>query len=176
VSPGAIAIAQQERKNHPDLRIQFQVADVMHLPLEPSAFDVVCMSGSLSCIDVPCVMQCVHRYLKPDGAFIAIDTYGYNPFLNLKRIINYYFLKKTTKKTLHSIPKKETLSLIASGFETVTIDFYGIFAFVGALVRPLLGKGYTTRLVDALDAPFPFLKKYAFKFVLFAHNKKQHGG
>ncbi len=91
------------------------------------------MSGSLSYLKLEVLLDKVSRWLKPEGCFIVVDTYGYNPLFNLKRRLNL-IVKHTTAQTVRGISKKETIMKIQSCFETTEIKFYGIFSFVGPLL------------------------------------------
>ena len=123
------------------------------------------MSGSLSYVDVNVVLGKIRKWLKPEGSFICVDTYWYNPFFNAKRWFNYLFGKRT-KQTLLGIPKKDTIERIRCCFRETEVNFFGIFAFIGPFLKPLIGDNKTAKLVNFLDRKFSFAKRYAFKFVL----------
>ncbi|MDR0393371.1 MAG: class I SAM-dependent methyltransferase [Puniceicoccales bacterium] len=164
-----IAVKELEKRQLPNLR--FEVGDVERCQFEDGFFDMICMSGSLSYLNLDVVLGKICRWLKPDGAFIAVDTYGYNPLFNLKRQLNYWF-HYTTKQTVAGVPKKPTLDKIRSRFQSFEIEYCGTFAFMGPVLRYLIGETYTAKWVDKLDEVFPFLKKYAFKFVFCAKGPK----
>jgi ubiquinone/menaquinone biosynthesis C-methylase UbiE len=170
-SPESIQVAVKglEKRQLPNLR--FEVGDAEQCQFEDGFFDMICMSGSLSYFDVDIIGDKICRWLKPDGAFIAVDTYGHNPLFNLKRKINY-LLGTRVKQIILGIPKKPTLDKIRSRFQSFEVEYCGTFAFMGPFLRYLIGESYTAKWVDKLDEVFPFLKKYAFKFVFCAQGPK----
>jgi len=170
ISPESIRICQEHLLETPGLNIAFRTSDVESLELVPQSYDLICMSGSLSYLNVGRLLQCIKSWLKPDGSFIVVDTYGYNPIFNLKRKLNFIF-KKTTKQTVLGIPKKEELEAISSCFKKVDIEYFGIFAFIGPFLKYVVGESLTAKIIDGLDKYFPFLKKYSFKFVLRARDE-----
>ena len=66
-----------------------EVADMEKLPFNNESFDVVCSAGSLSYGDNDTVLNEIHRVLKPDGAFIAIDSLNNNPIYRFNRYMHY---------------------------------------------------------------------------------------
>lgn len=172
ISPESIEICQKHLQECPNDQLTFKVADVESLELPEAEFDLICMSGSLSYVDLEQLLNNIKKWLKPKGTFVVVDTYGYSPIFNLKRRLNYWF-KKTTKQTVLGIPKKDTIDAIKACFETTEVNYYGTFAFIGPFLKYIIGEKMTKKVVDNLDKCFSFLKKYAFKFVLCANNLKK---
>lgn len=172
ISPESINVCKKQlEKNHIE-NLFFEVRDAEKLNFPESFFDVVCMSGSLSCIDVELILSNIKKWLKPNGSFIVVDTYGYNPIFNLKRRFNC-LLKQRTVNTVNNIPKKATIDAIKSCFKKTEVNYFGTFAFIGPFLKYIIGESMTKKVVDSLDKCFPFLEKYAFKFVLCANNPKK---
>ena len=166
ISAESIEICRKQLVRYPNPDdLTFLVSDVETLELPEKSFDIICMSGSLSCIDLDVILEKIKRWLKPEGSFVCVDTYGYNVFFNVKRKLNYLFGKRT-KQTVCGIPKEDTIARISRCFKKTEVNFFGIFAFVGPFLKPLIGDDKTARFVNFLDRRFSFLKKYAFKFVL----------
>lgn len=172
ISPESIEICQKHLQECPNDQLVFKVADVESLELPEAEFDLICMSGSLSYVDLEQLLNNIKKWLKPKGTFVVVDTYGYSPIFNLKRRLNYWF-NKTTKQTVLGIPKKDTIDAIKACFETTEVNYYGTFVFIGPFLKYIIGEKMTKKVVDNLDKYFPFLKKYAFKFVLCANNVKK---
>ncbi|MDR0755500.1 MAG: class I SAM-dependent methyltransferase [Puniceicoccales bacterium] len=170
-SPESIQVAVKELEKRQLTNLRFEVGDVEQCQFEDGFFDMICMSGGLSYLNLDVVLEKICRWLKPDGAFIIVDTYGHNPLFNLKRQLNYWF-RYTTKQTAAGIPKKPTLDKIRSRFQSFEIEYCGTFAFMGPFLRYLIGETYTAKLVDKLDEIFSSFKKYAFKFVFCAQGPK----
>ena len=147
--------------------LKFEVADIEKIELPEKKFDVICMSGSLSYLNLDILLNNVKKWLKPEGRLVVVDTYGYSPVFNLKRRLNYLF-GKTTKQTVLGIPKEDTIKRIRDCFKQSEVDFFGIFAFIGPFLKYIIGDRNTAKFVDFLDKKFSFLKKHAFKFVLCA--------
>ena len=111
----------------------------------------------------------IKKWLKPEGRFICVDTLGHSPIYNAKRRCNF-ICNKRTKQTVLGIPKIDAIKRIARCFKETEVSFFGIFAFIGSFLKPLIGDDKTARLVNFLDRRFSFLKRYAFKFVLVSKN------
>ena len=168
----SIAICNQHLLETKQKNLEFKVTDIEQLQLPENSFDIICMSGSLSYLNLDIFLENVKKWLKPEGRLIIVDTYGYSPFFNKKRRLNYLF-GKTTKQTVLGIPKMDTIERISRCFEKTEVNFFGIFAFMGPFLKPLIGDEKTAKFVNFLDRMFSFLKKYAFKFVLVG-KKLQH--
>ena len=167
ISDKSIEVCRKRLARHPNPNLTFLVSDVEALELPEKSFDIVWMSGSLSCIALDVVLERIKRWLKPEGSFICVDTLGHNPLYNAKRWCNFIFGKRT-KQTLLGIPKMDTIECISRCFKETEVEFFGIFAFMGYFLKPLIGDEKSAKFVNFLDRSFPFLKKYAFKFVLVA--------
>lgn len=171
ISEESIAICNQHLSEINQKNLKFKAADVEKLQLPKQSFDIICMSGSLSYLNLDIFLDNIKKWLKSDGCLIIVDTYGYSPVFNLKRKLNYLF-RKTTKQTVLGIPKKETIEKVRNCFEYSEVSFFGVFAFIGPFLKYIIGDRRTAKVVNFLDRKFSFLKKYAFKFVLFAQNIK----
>ena len=172
ISDKSIEVCRKQLVRYPNLDLTFLVSDVETLKVPEKSFDIICMSGSLSYIDLDVVLEKIKKWLKPEGPFICVDTLGHNPLYNAKRWCNFIFGKRT-KQTLLGIPKMDTIECISRCFEKTEVNFFGIFAFMGPFLKPLIGDEKTAKFVNFLDRKFSFLKKYAFKFVLVG-KKIQH--
>ena len=172
ISDKSIEVCRQQLRRYPNKNLSFEVADAELLELPENSFDIICMSGSLSYVDVNVVLEKIRKQLKPGGSFICVDTYGYNPFFNVKRWFNYLSGKRT-KQTLFGIPKMDTIKRISRCFEETEVNFFGIFAFIGPFLKPLIGDDKTAKFVNFLDRKFSFAKRYAFKFVLVGKGLKR---
>lgn len=172
ISDKSIEVCRRQLRRYPNKNLSFEVANAELLELPENSFDIICMSGSLSYVDVNVVLGKIRKWIKAEGSFICVDTYGYNPFFNVKRWFNYLFGKRT-KQTLLGIPKMDTIKRISRCFEETEVNFFGIFAFMGPFLKPLIGDAKTTKFVNFLDRKFSFLKEYAFKFVLVGKKVKE---
>ena len=172
ISKESIDICNQHLLETKQNNLEFKVADIEQLQLPENSFDIICMSGSLSYLNLDIFLGNVKKWLKPEGRLIIVDTYGYSPFFNLKRRLNYLF-GKTTKQTVLGIPKDDTINQIKDCFSQTEISFYGTFAFIGPFLKYIIGDKRTAKVVDFLDKICPILNKWAFKFVLVAEKLKK---
>lgn len=147
--------------------IDFVVGDVDCLNMPENSFDIICIAGSLSYLNIDILAENLKKWLKPDGCFVAVDTYGYNPIFNIKRRLNYIF-GKTTRQTVLGIPKKDTIDKIKKQFNEFEIHYCGIFSFFGPFLRYIVGSAFSAKIINKLDDMCPFFKKYAFKIVFCA--------
>lgn len=170
-SAESIACAQEKLKLSGLKHIEFQVGDVEKMDLKPQSIDLICISGSLAYLQTDILLSKIRQWLKPNGHFIVVDTYGYNPLFNVKRWLNYLF-KFTTRQTLLGIPKKPTIDTIQACFEEFEIQYSGVFAFIGPFLKPIIGEKKAAKLIDRLDELCPFLKHWAFKITFSAGKPK----
>lgn len=170
ISDKSIEVCKKQLARYPGSNLTFLVSDVGTVPL--NSFDIICMSGSLSYIDLDVVLEKIKGMLKLEGSFICVDTLGHNPLYNAKRWCNF-ICKKRTKRTLLGIPKTDTIERISRCFEETEVNFFGIFAFMGPFLKPLLGGEKTAKFVDFLNRKFSSLRKYGFKFVLSGRGGKR---
>lgn len=168
ISKESIDICNQHLLESKQNNLEFKVADIEQLELPENNFDIICMSGSLSYLNLDIFLKNVKKWLKPEGHLIIVDTYGYSPFFNLKRKLNYLF-GKTTRQTVLGIPKDDTINQIRNCFNQTEINFYGTFAFIGSLLKYIIGDKKTAKIVNFLDKVSP--DKWAFKFVLKTQRK-----
>ena len=172
ISDKSIEVCRKQLARYLNPNLTFLVSDVETLEVPEKSFDIVCVSGSLSYIDLDVILKNIKKWLKPEGSFICVDTLGHNPLYNAKRWCNFIFGERT-KQTGLGIPKMDTIKRISRCFEETEVNFFGIFAFIGPFLKPLIGDDKTAKCVNFLDRSFSFLKKYAFKFVLIGKKVKE---
>lgn len=144
--------------------LEIKVADMEFLPFDDEVFDLVTSAGSLSYGDNQLVMREVYRVLKPEGHFLCVDSLNHNIIYRLNRWIRY-ILKDRTKSTLSRMP---TLSLIDDYdnlFGECEVRFFGSLVWLAPILRKILGRNKTGRLMEFLDQVIG-VKKSAFKFVM----------
>ena len=76
-------------------KTEFLAMDCEKMDFPDSSFDVVFDGGTFSSIDLNKAYPELSRVLKSDGVLIGIETFGHNPFTNLKRRINKLIGKRT---------------------------------------------------------------------------------
>ncbi|PIU24464.1 hypothetical protein COT12_00910, partial [Candidatus Berkelbacteria bacterium CG08_land_8_20_14_0_20_39_8] len=75
--------------------------DCEKMEFPDNLFDIIFDGGTFSSIDLVKAYPELSRVLKPDGFLIGIETFGHNPFTNLKRKINKLIGKRTEWATAH---------------------------------------------------------------------------
>ena len=84
ISKESIDICNHHLKKLGSRNLRFETADVESIELPEHEFDIICMSGSLSYLNLDSFLTNVKKWLKPDGCLIIVDTYGYSPFFFFK--------------------------------------------------------------------------------------------
>lgn len=113
--------------------------------------------------------------MRPDGTLIGIETFGHNPFTNLKRTINQ-LLGQRTDWAVNHILKTEDFKLFKDYFNKTEIYFFHIISWLTFPFLNLPGGRILLRLLEKLDSfllIFPFLRKYAFKVVFILSSPKK---
>ncbi len=159
-------------------KVQFLVMDCEKMEFPDNLFDIIFDGGTFSSIDLKKAYPELARVLKPNGFLIGIETFGHNPFTNLKRKINKVLGKRTEWAAEH-IFKMDDLELAKGYFNKIEVHFFHLISWI---IFPFLGlPGSKTLLkllegVDRILFKIPFLRKYAFKVVfIFGEPKSRRG-
>jgi ubiquinone/menaquinone biosynthesis C-methylase UbiE len=139
-------------------------ADSEVLPFADGSFDVVTSAGILYCHDLPALTAEVLRVLAPGGHWVIVDSFDHNPVYRLNRLIGH-LRGARTKLAVVNIPNASTVAYLRARFPQSRVSYHGIFAFAAPLLSRLAGPGRAGTIIDAADSVFPFLSRYAFKFV-----------
>ena len=142
--------------------------DAEKLDFTDNFFDVVFDGGTFSSIDLEKTLPEIIRVLKPEGALIGIETFGHNPFTNLKRLLN----KKTGRRTkwaAEHIVKTKDIDILSKAFENKKICYFHLVSWMAFPFINLPGGKFMLKLFEFVDKAllfaFPFLKRYSFKIV-----------
>lgn len=165
IAPRNVELTLQ-RATRAGLTLKGQVADAEHLPWPDASFDLVLCAGSLSYMDHAIFFSEVARMLRPGGHFLCIDSLNHNPLYRFNRYLHYRRGERTLS-TLERMPTLPTLALLEKTIGPCQATFHGTFTFLSPLLRPLLGRPRTGRVIDFLDR-LPGLRRGAFKFVATA--------
>lgn len=148
-------------------KVEFLKRDCEETGFPNGYFDIVFDGGTFSSLDMEKVYSEIFRILKPGGLLIGIETFGHNPFTNLKRKIN----KKTGKRTAWAsehIFKEEDIEKAKKYFKEIGVKHFHLFSWAAF---PLFGFPCGLLFFKSLDfldriiLKIPFLKKYSFKIV-----------
>jgi SAM-dependent methyltransferase len=151
--------------------IRFSVGDAENLEFPDHHFDFITCVGSLSYLNLQTLLDNVQRLLKPDGKFIVLDSYNHNPIYRLNRFI-HYLKGERTLSTLERMPNALTVNKIKERFHDVDVQYFGVFAFLGAFLSKVFPAGEIRRKLDFLDRRFTFLKSHSFKIVILGERTR----
>ena len=143
-----------------------EVADMEKLPFNNESFDVVCSAGSLSYGDNDTVLNEIHRVLKPDGVFIAIDSLNNNPIYRFNRYM-HYLKGDRSKSTLIRMPTMSLIDKYTGKFGHAKVKFFGTITWAFPLLSKVLSEQALTKLSNLIDTRFN-IRGSAFKFVMMA--------
>ena len=146
-----------------------EVADMEKLPFNNESFDVVCSAGSLSYGDNDTVLNEIHRVLKPDGVFIAIDSLNNNPIYRFNRYM-HYLKGDRSKSTLIRMPTMSLIDKYTGKFGHAKVKFFGTITWAFPLLSKVLSEQALTKLSNLIDTRFN-IRGSAFKFVMMAVKK-----
>ncbi|HUF66129.1 MAG TPA: class I SAM-dependent methyltransferase [Gemmatimonadaceae bacterium] len=166
ISGEALRMAR-ERGRRADLVVTPLIADAEQMPLADGCVDLVTSAGALYCFDFDNVCREILRVLKPGGAWVFVDSWDANPLYRANRRIGRARGRRT-ELALENIPDAATLERLGQRFDVASVRYFGVFAFVAPVLRPLIGGSSTARVVSKLDRLFPRLHRYAFKIVVEA--------
>ena len=149
-------------------RIKFLEMDGENMTFEDNSFDIIIDGGTFSSIDINKAFPELKRVLRPSGLLIGIETFGHNPFANLKR----WFNKKSgfrTEWAVSHIFKNKDLKNAKNYFKIVEAKFFHLFSIFIFPFRKLPGGKQTFKIIDKIDSEIfmktPLIKKMAFKIV-----------
>lgn len=158
-------------------KIEFILMDCEKMDFPANVFDIILDGGTFSSIALDRALPELSRVLKPDGFLIGIETFGHNPFTNLKRKINKKTGKRTEWATEH-IFRMEDLETAKNYFNKIETKFFHLVSWIAFPFLSLPGAKFLLKLLEIKDRIFlkiPFLRKYAFKVVfIFSGPKKQY--
>jgi ubiquinone/menaquinone biosynthesis C-methylase UbiE len=168
IAENSIKLAELRAEKAGISGIRFLVADAEELPFgEGEKFDVITCVGSLSYVDIGPFMDKVLGLLKENGKFICVDSFNHNPVYRMNRYI-HYLKGERSLSTLNRMPDIKTIHFLNSRFQSVKVNYFGIFAFIGGILKMFLGTKKAKLIIDKLDQLMYVLKSLAFKIVIIA--------
>lgn len=158
-------------------KIEFISMDCEKMKFPDDTFDIIFDVGTFSSLNLKLALPELARVLKPNGFLIGIETFGHNPFTNLKRKINKLTGKRTGWAVEH-IFKTEDLERAKNYFNKIEVYYFHLISWTAfPFLRFSFGKYLLTffEAIDKILVKFPFLRKYAFKVVfIFSKPKEQY--
>ncbi len=157
-------------------KIEFLKMDCEKMEFPYNSFDIIFDGGTFSSLDLKQAYPELARVLKPDGFLIGIETFGHNPFTNLKRKINKLTGKRTSWATEHILKMKDFKGA-EEHFSKVEIYYFHLISWLAFPFLRFKGAKAFLRVLESLDKillKLLFLKKYAFKIVfILSQPRKQ---
>ena len=156
-------------------KVRFLAMDCEKMGFPDDYFDIIFDGGTFSSIDLDKAYLELERILKPQGFLLGIETFGHNPFTNLKRKINKLIGKRTGWAAEH-IFKTKDLEEAKKYFNKIEVHYFHLVSWLAFPFLNLPGGKAFLKLLEFIDGvlfKIPFLRKYAFKVVfIFSEPKK----
>lgn len=168
LSEPSLQIARERaKKERLEDKIEFLLMDCENLKFPNNYFDIIFDAGAFSSLDIKKAYPELARVLKPDGFLLGIETFGHNPFTNLKRKINKILGKRTEWAASH-IFQMNDLEAAEKYFNQIETHFFHLVSFFTFPFLNLPGGKILLKFLEKIDKTlllFPPLRKYAFKIV-----------
>ncbi|MFH1894701.1 MAG: class I SAM-dependent methyltransferase [Patescibacteria group bacterium] len=158
------------------IKIDFLKMDCEKLEFPDKFFDIIFDGGTFSSLDLGKSYLELARVLKNDGFLIGIETFGHNPFTNLKRKINKLVGKRTGWASEHIFQVKN-LEEARTYFDKIEVEYFHLISWAAFPFLRFPGGKYLLEffeIVDGVLLKLPFLKKYAFKVVFILSQPKNN--
>jgi ubiquinone/menaquinone biosynthesis C-methylase UbiE len=156
-------------------KVEFKVMDCENLDFSPDFFDVILDGGTFSSLDLQKALPELARVLKKDGVLVGIETFGHNPFANLKRKLNKITGKRTAWAEGHIFNEKY-LELAKNYFAKINVNYFHPISWATFPFLNLPGGKILLKIFEFFDKilkSVPFLRKYSFKIVfVFSEPRK----
>lgn len=130
LSENSLLIAR-ERLKRADLsgKVDFLKMDCEKMEFSDNSFDIIFDGGTFSSIDLKLALPELARILKPNGFLIGIETFGHNPFTNLKREINKITGKRTEWAASHILLMKD-LDFAENYFNKIEVYYFHLISWL----------------------------------------------
>jgi len=154
---------------------EFLKMDCEKMEFSDNSFDIIFDGGTFSSLDLNKVFPELARVLKPKGFLIGVETFGHNPFTNLKRKINKITKKRTGWAVSHIVKNKD-LKMAKEYFGKVEVYYFHLISWIAFPFLKFFGVKSFLKLLEKIDKLllyiFPFLKNYCFKIVFIMSEPK----
>ncbi|MBL7142502.1 MAG: methyltransferase domain-containing protein [Candidatus Pacebacteria bacterium] len=155
-------------------KTEFLAMDCEKMDFPDNYFDVIFDGGTFSSLDLNKAYPELFRVLKPEGILIGIETFGHNPFTNLKRKINKLIGKRTGWAAEHIFQTKD-LKEAKKYFREIEVHYFHLKSWLAFPFLNLPGGKLLLKILETIEKPFlkiPLLNKYVFKVVFIFKNPK----
>jgi len=169
LSEKSLEVARERMKKEGlEEKAEFIKMDCEKMEFSENFFDIIFDGGTFSSIDLSRAYPELKRVLKPSGFLLGIETFGHNPFTNLKRKINKMLGKRTSWAAEH-IFQTADLDKARNYFNKIEVRYFHLISWLAfPFLKSSIGKFFLIFLekIDKLLLHIlPFLKKYCFKIV-----------
>ncbi|MBI5770150.1 MAG: class I SAM-dependent methyltransferase [Verrucomicrobia bacterium] len=173
ISAAALGVARL-RAEAAGLRVHTVVADAESIPFPDGSFSAILCAGGMSYMDHAKFFRELRRLMRPDGRFVAVDSFNHNPLYRFNRWIRY-LRGHRTRSTLRRMPDEALLAQLGTMFGKVEVQYFGVLSFMVPVIKPFLGPAGTARWLERTDARLTRQRRHAFKVVVDASRPKVHG-
>lgn len=175
LSESQLKIARERAKREGiEKTTEYLAMDCEKMDFPANSFDIIFDGGTFSSLDLEKAFPELARVLKPAGFLVGIETFGHNPFTNLKRKINKLTGKRTGWAAEH-IFRMEDLKRAQNYFNKIEAKFFHLTSWLAFPFLGLPGGKFLLKILEALDKvllKIPFLRKYGFKVVFIFSEPK----
>jgi len=176
LSEKSLEIAEERSlKENLEGRLEFLKMDCEKMEFPDKYFDIIFDGGTFSSLDLNKAFPELKRVLKKEGYILGIETFGHNPFTNLKRKINKMAGKRTGWAAEHILKEKD-LDRAGNYFDKIETKYFHLTSWVAFPLLEFPGGKILLKLFEFLDSillKIPFLRKYSFKVVFIFSRPKQ---
>ena len=166
LSPRALLVARR-RAELAGTPLHLVCADAERLPFRDGSADLVTAAGALYCMSLEVLSREVRRILRPNGAWVIVDSLNESPFYRFNRWVGF-LRKRRTALAVHNVPNVASLQELRREFERVEISYHGVLTFLIPVLRPLFGPTRAGQIVSGADRWLGWLQQWAFKVVVVA--------
>ncbi len=156
-------------------KVEFLKMDCEKMDFPENSFEVIFDGAAFSSIDLRQAYPELARVLKPKGVLIGVETFGHNPFTNLRRKLNKLTGKRTEWATEHIFQNKD-LEEAKKYFSNIKVYYFHLTSWLAFPFLKLIGGRLllnSLEFIDRILLRLPFLRNYAFKVVfIFSGLKK----
>lgn len=154
---------------------EYCLMDCEQLAFKSDTFDLLIDYGTFSSLHLDPAIEEIIRVLKANGTLIAVETFGHNPIMNIKRKINVLFGARTKWAASH-ILKQNDWEKIRKRFANSEINYFILMTPLMVPLFKILPKSIFDHLLNKIEGidfkllKRPVFQKFAFKTVVIMSN------